>query len=368
MNNSIIINSMKKIRNEMYENNHIVEDLNKCNIYFEENRYLDKPYNMPLITLKTKPCHWLTTNGGCTTCGYNLVASLKNDVTPQNLINQFNWAFEQINSTEYPFITLTSAGSFMDKEEIPDDIRFKMLNILSDKGFKHLNFESRPEYLTNYARLSKLHEHFEGNISVGIGLESSNDFIRQGCLNKGYKIRVFLKAIETLNKSNISFDTYVILGKPFLNRRENIEDAVNTINFAFDHGAEWAILMVSNIQPYTLSNWLWRRRLFQIPSIWDAIEVISLLSDDRKHQVLIKGIDKALPTPITFSTTCPKCNKTINDRIRNWNLTGDYDLLKSCKEFCDCWTEIQEDTIFRDMNLTERYSMICDKIKDELMV
>jgi len=367
MNNSLIINAMKKIRNEMYENIHPIHDLNKCNIYFEENRYLEKPYNMPLITLRTKPCRWLTATGGCTTCGYNLVASLKNDISSQNLINQLNWTLEQINSTEYPFITLTSAGSFMDKEEIADDVRLKMLDVLSDKGFKHLNFESRPEFLTDYNRLSKLHEHFKGSISVGIGLESSNDFIRKCCLNKGYNLDVFLKALEALKKSDISFDTYVILGKPFLNRKENIDDAVNTISYAFDYGAEWAILMVSNIQPYTLTNWLWRRGLFQLPSLWDAIEVISRLSDDRKRMVLIKGVDKALPTPTIFSSTCPECNEKIVDAIRKWNITADYNSLEKCKKICNCWEEMNED-ILRGHDLMERYSIICDKINNELLV
>ncbi len=207
---------MKKIRNGMYENIIFpIDDANKCNIYFEENRYLGKPYNMPLITLRTRPCHWLTASGGCTTCGYNLVASLKNEISPDNLINQLNWALEQIDSITYPFITLTSAGSFMDKVEIDDYLRLKMLDILSQRGFKHLNFESRPEFLINSERLSKLHNHFSGSISVGIGLESSDDFIRQSCLNKGYSLKVFLKAIDTLKKNNISFDTYVLLGLNF---------------------------------------------------------------------------------------------------------------------------------------------------------
>ena len=350
----------------MYGDTPSIQDPNTCNIYFEENRYLDKPYDMPLITLVTTPCRWLTATGGCTTCGYNLVSSLNEDISQQNLINQLNWTLEQIDAAKYPFITLTSAGSFMDKREIADDVRLKMLDILSDNGFKHLNFECRPEYLTNPERLLKLHEHFTGSISVGIGLESSNDFIRQCCLNKGYKLGIFLKALDALEKTDISVDSYVMLGKPFLNRRENIEDAVNTINFAFNQGAEWAILMVANIQPYTLTNWLWRRGLYQLPSLWDAIEVIHRLPDDRKSMVLIKGVDKALPTPLIFSTTCPNCNEKVIDAIRKWNLTGDYNLLKECREFCTCWKEINDD-FFKGTTLMKRYSMICEQINNELL-
>ncbi len=111
---------------------------------------------------------------------------------------------------------------------------------------------------------------------------------------------------------------------------------------------------------------MWKRGLYQLPSIWDAIEVISMLPDHKKQFVLIKGVDKALPTPLMFSTTCPNCNEKILNVIREWNLTGNYKLLKECKKICDCWKEVNNN--FEKTNLMERYSKICDTIKNELTV
>lgn len=365
MEHKTVVEVMKEIRVQYDEVELPSWGPDTCNIYFEENQYKGKGYNMPLITLKTKPCKWLLNGGGCTSCNYNFVSALYHQVTSENLINQAKNALEKVPPSRYPFVTLTSAGSFMSQYEIDDETRFKILRMFSEAGVEHLNFESRAEFLVDPKRLAKLHDAFSGTLSVGIGLESSNDFVRRFCINKGLALQTFLKGIEALKESDISFDVYVLVGKPFLSPHEDIEDAVTTINFAFDHGAEWVILMVANLQPYTLSYWMHQHKLYQLPKLWSPLAVLEALSEEKRKKVLLKGIDRALPTPKRFASNCEKCTQRVVDAHIQWNLTGDYEVLSRINNGCGCkeeWLNSLDDGFQMQERVEKYYDFISSEI------
>jgi radical SAM enzyme (TIGR01210 family) len=337
-----------------------------CNFYFEENTWNGKGYVMPLIVMKTYPCQWLVKGGGCATCGYNLVAALEQEVTPRQLLDQVDFVTKTLPASHFPFITLTSSGSFMDQREIDDKTRLKILNLLDSEGYEHLNFESRPDVLRDEERLQKLHEAFRGSISVGIGLESRSDFVRRFCLNKGYTTRVFEEAVRTLKKSGISYDAYVLCGKPFLSPREDIEDALTTIKFAFDKGCKWAIIMVANLQPYTLVYFMREQGLYSLPKLWTPLEIIRRLPKSLKKRIILKGIDKALPYPLAFASNCNYCTSTIVNAQRLWNLTQDYQFLEEVMDSCECkreWEQELDDGIDMKERTRAYYKTLCELLE-----
>lgn len=346
----MLINIMRTLRKRMRE---VPGDLNIPNIYFEETRRTNgSPYLMPLVALKTNPCRWLVSGGGCSMCGYQLAASLSKKPTKENIINQTKYVIKKIPSHIYPFLTFNSAGSFLDSTEMNDDLRPLILGMLKRAGYQEFNFESRPEFLLDKKKLSQLKDYFD-IISVGIGLESSDDFIRNECLNKGTKLEIYLKAIKILKEVGIGYDAYILLGKPFLTPREDIEDAVKSIDFAFHHGFENIILMLSNIQPFTLIYLLWKKRKFSPPMLWSAIEVIKKLSEKYRSNVYIKGFNRAVPVPLEFSSNCNKCNNRVVESLIHWNLTGDFGHIERIPK-CDCikiWNKKMQKT---DIKLAER--------------
>lgn len=318
---------------------------------------------MPLVTLKTRPCHWFLHGGGCTTCGYNLVSDLKQEITPEHLITQTNYFVKLLPSATFPFITLTSCGSFMDAREIDDKTRLEIFKILDNKGYTHINFESRPDFLRNTKRLQNLHKAFHGGISVGIGLESSNDYIRKYCVNKGYTTRVFKEATQSLKESEITYDAYVLCGKPFLSPKEDIEDAVETIKFAFDNGCQWVILMTANLQRHTLVYFMHKHGLYSLPKLWTTLEIMKRLPSNIRKNVILKGIDKALPHPLKFASNCEYCTASIVDAHIQWNLTQDYSFIEEVLDSCECKKE-WEQNLDDDMEMKERvekyYKTLCD--------
>lgn len=335
---------------------------NVCNVYFEENTWKKHGYLMPLAVMKTRPCHWFLRGGGCTTCGYNLAAALDHEVTKEQLLNQVEYLTEILPSSAFPFITLTSAGSFMDSREIDDETRLEILRMLDSRGYSHLNFESRPNDLTNKERLQRLQEAFHGGISVGMGLESSSDFVRRFCVNKGYTTRVFVEAIKSLKESGISYDAYVLCGKPFLSPKEDIEDSVESIKFAFEKGCYWVILMTTNLQPHTLTYFMQKHGLYSLPKLWTPLEIMRRLPSALRKRVILKGIDKAVPYPLEFASNCEDCTAGVVNAHRQWNLTLDYSFIEEVLDSCECkqeWEQHLDDSMGMEERVEKYYRILC---------
>ncbi len=171
---------------------------------------------------------------------------------------------------------------------------------------------------------------------VGIGLETARDDWRALCMNKGCKTSIYLEVIGSLRELDISYSNHVLLGMPFLTPKEAIEDAVATIRFSFAVGAEQVILMVANLQSNTLTNWLWKRRLYDLPKLWAPLQVLAMLEPDERSRIVIKGIDKMIPEPLAYAKNCPKCTAEVCRLIERWNETRDYGVIQKALTFCDC--------------------------------
>ena len=265
---------------------HTAPDPWQADIYYEEVRLHAPgdprrgPYVMPLVTLRTNPCRW-SMSAGCVMCGYHLGAN-RGMVTDQHLVAQTRDAIRRLNPAVYPAVVFTSNGSFLDRAEVSDEVRPILLRLLRDAGFRFLVVETRPEYITA-ARLRAMADAFSPHtaggtgphpVSISFGLESSDDFIQQFCINKGRRREDYLKAFDLLRSEGFSFDCYVLLGKPFLTAREDVEDAVRTIRFAIDRGADYVFVMVTNMVDYSLTSYLAERGRYRLPNLWRAVELL----------------------------------------------------------------------------------------------
>jgi len=294
-----MIQAMKLVRQQDVSVSLPSWEPNTADIYYEEYMLNGTSYMLPMVVLKTKPCNWLQAGGGCTTCGYHLAGAWHRHVTKQNLLNQGRNAIKSLRSLgRFPLIHILSSGSFMDHAEVPDDICLKIFHMLQDEGISAVTTESRPIYLRNKEKLKAIREIFEGKITIGIGLETVRDDWRALCMNKDCKTSTYLEAIDCLREVGISYSNHVLLGMPFLTPKEAIEDAIATIRFSFHVGAEQAILMVVNLQQNTLTHWLWKRGLYQLPKLWAPLEVLTMLEPHERPRVVIKGIDKMIPEPL----------------------------------------------------------------------
>ncbi len=353
-----IIRVMQKIRAPMYSSHIYSKDKsdkeNMPGFYYEERTWHGKPYIMPLNELKTRPCSWFSAGGGCVTCGYQLIADLSGVYNQKDMLKQTEWVINKYNPEKYPFINFTSAGSLLDEKEIPFKTIEKIFGMLRDAGYKALNFESRPEYLIDRTKLEIVRSYFD-EVSVGIGLESKNDFIRNFCLNKGTKLEIYVEALQTAQECDLITDAYVLVGKPFLNMKEDVRDAVETSRFAIENNVDTIIIMVTNLQPYTLTKFMYDKGMYELAKLWLPLEVLRVIVPEH-NKVVIKGLIRSSPQPIEFASTCEECFSYVIDSIVFWNLTKDFEHIRNLPD-CRCkqdWYMFFNSTEVREQDRLEK--------------
>ncbi len=312
-----------------------------ADIYYEEVRLHTPedpragPYVMPLVTLRTNPCRW-SASAGCVMCGYHLGAN-RAPVTDQHLVAQTEDVIRRVNPVVYPSLVFTSNGSFLDRAEVSDEVRPVMLRMLREAGFQFLTIETRPEYITSN-RLYAMVKAFSPDtaqgfgphpISVSFGLESSDDFVQQYCINKGRRREDYLAAFDLLRSRGFPFDCYVLLGKPFMTAQEDVKDAERTIRFAADHGSGYIFVMITNLVDYSLTSYLTERGRYTLPSLWRAVELLGRLPPEYRRLIQIKGISHAPVSPRNYARTCDLCTEHVKGAINFWNQTGEFEHIRA---------------------------------------
>jgi len=313
-------------------------------LYYEETNFAGQPYSVPVVILRTRPCEWFV-KSGCVMCNYSLVGAGTSGVPDEAVLAQADRAIRRLAPLDrYRYVVFTSPGSFLSDFEVPPAVRLEIARKLRSAGLRRWSIESEARFCRS-RRLQELRDAFEGEISVGIGLESADPFVRNVCLNKGLSTAVYERRISDVARAGLSFYNYAVYGKPFLTELEDIEDSVATIRYALERGAFMAVLLAVNVQPRTLVHWLWERGRYRLRSLWGAIEVVLRLPPELRPRVPIKGVEEVAPRPLAAAGTCARCRDRVVAAIRNWNMHRDHRILEDVVGSCDCrdrwWRQVR---------------------------
>ncbi|MGI6009086.1 MAG: archaeosine biosynthesis radical SAM protein RaSEA [Methanomethylophilus sp.] len=228
-----------------------------------------------VIILRTNGCCWAKAgSGGCTMCGYR-TASLSN-VTEENLNKQVDLALSKYRGE--PFVKLYTSGSFFDPAEIPVSVRERIFD--EYKGCKRILAESRPEFLTD-----DLVSSLPRQMTVALGLESSDEEVLRTCVNKGFTAAQSREAGMRIKDAGLAVRTYLLLKPPYLSESDAIDDAVSSAMFADPFSDEISVNPL-NIQHGTVVERLWKRGEFRSPWIWSLIEVMKRLSGNVHARIM----------------------------------------------------------------------------------
>ncbi|MFW9919828.1 MAG: archaeosine biosynthesis radical SAM protein RaSEA [Candidatus Thorarchaeota archaeon] len=287
------------------------------------------------IVLTTVGCgHARGDSGGCTMCSYLLDGTEKAPSSDQ-LLKQFQYAMTKIDDKESPLsVKLYTSGSFLDKEEVPVEVRNRILDILSkDDRIAEVVIESRPEYVTP-ENMGNLRESL-GNrrIEIGIGLESSNDSIRDLCINKGFTLQEFQNAVSIAKEYAIGIRAYILLKPPFLSEKNAIEDATRTIQECEFLGVSTVSVNPVNVQKFTLVERLWERGDYRPPWLWSLVEVLKQSRNSLSSAINIV-CDPVASGKQRGVHNCGKCDPDITNAIRRFSLSQKLDEFNNLS--CGC--------------------------------
>ena len=317
----MLIQAMKKIRKPMAS---IRPDYNATYIYFQKtllppinSHGFRENYMMPFLILVTNPCSHILKCGGCTMCGYSNLA-IFDRLNGEHIYEQFRRGLKVLTKIpHHEMIAIGTAGSFLDPNEVPFDIQAKIIEELNSmKDIYYINIESRAEYITDKS-LKNLVEVVNDpyKLSIGVGLESINELIRELSVNKCMSLDLFIKSMKLLKKYNISPTAYITIGKPFIDTWTNIKDAVDSIKSAFQNGADRVVLLRIGVQPNSLIEWLYKRGMYKPISIFALIEVLKRIPEEIRENVLIA--DPRLPRYLEINEH--PCDQTAKELLNEYS-------------------------------------------------
>jgi len=299
--------------------------------------------------------------GGCVMCDYG---AGPDSVTPDEMINSVRQGLETLPTNLYHLL-VSPLGSFLDEWEVPKAARIGILQLMNNTYYESFSFESRAETINDWLVSECCSLLSFRPLKVYVGLESANPWISKYCINKALSLDVFEHGIRTLSDHDVQSVSNVILGTPFLSPNEQIQDAVQSVLWAFSRGTTECCLFPTHVKKWTSLVWLYQMGLYSPPSLWSYVEVLRLLGPDicSKIELSWYSTHKYQDPNLVFSpTTCDQCYETVIRYLDSFDETADFEfILKlvnfecSCKDLWRCELAVlQSDTILnRTINAYE---------------
>ena len=180
-------------------------------------------------------------------------------------------------------------GSVLDNHDFPRENLDVILKELKERDMTgcEITFE------THYQSLDPdLLDHIKGmlpndEINFELGFESSNPGVRESGLLKQINNDAFIKKVQEVNKRGMSASANIICGCPFLNRKEQKQDTLDSISFCLDNGVRNVILFPINNKAFTLLRGVYENGRETQPPIWLVCDVLMNMPKEQLGRVSV---------------------------------------------------------------------------------
>ena len=246
---------------------------------------------------------------------------------------QLAWIRDQHKPEEYEMVKIFTSGSFFDPVEVPPAF---VADIAKEFRGKIVIAETRPEFVDEEVFSTFVETiddgKYETPLYAAIGLETSNDFIREKSINKGFSFADFTAAASRAHAAGAGVKAYLLFKPLFLTEGEAVADMKTSIREAAKH-AEMISMNPCTVQRSTELEFYWKRGAYRPPYLWS---VLTLLKDAPVHVTCdpLGGGQKRGPH------NCGTCDYEIVKGIRDFSLNGDRELIGALLETdCACKEE-----------------------------
>ncbi len=296
-----------------------------------------------IIALPSRGCEYFFKNGGCAMCGFNneiikyklnLVHPLVIDFLVKVFIDYFSLVYK--HRKESSILSIFMAGSFFNVNEFPESSQKKVLDYFSNSNFEKLFLESRAEYILKYSQniiFYRKQIDLLKEIEISLGLESSDDFVRNKIIKKGLTKKNFEKAVSILKNENILVSAYVLVGGPYLSEKEILKKSISTIEYLWTSGVDIANIEIYCVQEKTGWLELYKKGIFEPVSLWAVIDLLRSL-DGMNGQWRLGGFSD-WPKPLKCPDSCEVCKDSLLGVIRSIREDHDFEDLYSL-DSCSC--------------------------------
>jgi len=295
------------------------------------DRYEDRQLKSLTIILRTAGCSW----NRCLMCSYRheRFSPRSPEAVADGIIRQLRFVAANFSLPEIEMIKLYTSGSFFDPDEVPETALHEAGNLFRGKL---VVAETRPEYITP-ERIGEFIDMidtgmFHTPLYTAIGLETSNDAIREKSIAKGFSFADYRAAVAAARKSGAGIKAYLLMKPLFLTEREGLRDMKQSIA-DIEPYADIISMNPCNVQRRTDMEWYWKQGAYRPPYLWSVADVLLSSSRDILCDPVGGGHQRG-------PHNCGTCDHEIVTAIRHHSLTGDREPLKAAVERgCGCHDE-----------------------------
>ena len=146
---------------------------------------------------------------------------------------QVRKALDQLPTAKH--LKLYNAGSFFDRQSIPEQDTFDIADDLRALGYETLIVEAHPKLIGTPC--FEFADYLQPQLEVAMGLETVNEQALQQ-LNKNMTLDDFKRATASMLEHDISVRAFILLQTPWQNEEEGVYWAKASIDFAHAIGVE----------------------------------------------------------------------------------------------------------------------------------
>ncbi len=224
------------------------------------------------INLNGPGCYYQQ-HGYCKMCNYGG----ENNPTLSNAVKFVDRAIRKFPRSKR--ILIGSNGSILDEREIPRSIVSTVLKRISYARAKDIYIETHAHTI-NVKNLNFLRKELpEKNITIEMGLESSNQYVLENIIGKSLKTYTIKEAVRLIHGYNMRTALNVLFGIWDVDQDYMRHDFIRTCNWAHEIGAEEIVAFLLHIKPGTYVYELYQQGKISPPTHADFISTLSELDD-----------------------------------------------------------------------------------------
>jgi radical SAM enzyme (TIGR01210 family) len=236
-------------------------------------------------------------------------------------------------------VALGNEGSFLDERTLPSgQLGSAMAAARSIPGAREIILETRPEFVTPTTLGTVDSLKGECSVALKIGLESSDDRLRNGILGKRMSLADFEAAVRYASSFGYALESYVLLkAHPEHTDAQARNEAIETCEYIKRVCAEHEVrltLRVNSMYMAAGSPWAIRARAagWTPPSVFDVAEVMWAVGTDQVR--VFAGVsEEGLATRDGHFVAREDFQKWALDALEEYNSSGDRNLLAKVAQF-----------------------------------
>ncbi len=270
------------------------------------------------VTYKSRGCR-NSALGSCLMCDYGAGRNLNleecTQILPEVLLRETGHIEELI---------LNTYGSFLDEYEIPKENRHAVLMQVAETKIPYITFETHYKTVTKECIEEIQRVIGDRDIAYEMGLESVNPYVLHNCLNKDINLEELKECIRLIHNYHHAVIFNILYGSPFLSERHQMEDVLQSIQWAYEQDVEVIVLFPVNIKPFTALEHLYRGGFYQPVSHWGFIKLLDAVPENILNRISIAwygnreikydSYDFAPVLPIS----CKVCHEAIMEFYKNF--------------------------------------------------